>query len=37
MKTEQQQDHARLEKFILAAALTCCAAVAYLLSVSLLA
>ena len=36
MKTEQQQDHARLEKFILTAALTCCAAMVYLLSVSLL-
>ena len=37
MKTEQQQDHARLEKFILSAALTCCAAMAYLFSISLLA
>ena len=37
MKTELQQDHARLEKFILGAALTCCAAMAYLLSISLLA
>jgi hypothetical protein len=37
MKSEQQQDHARLEKFIIGAALTCCAAVAYLLSVSLMA
>jgi hypothetical protein len=35
MNTEQQQDHARLEKFILGAALTCVAAVIYLLSISL--
>ena len=36
MKTEQQQDHARLEKFILGAAMTCCAAMVYLFSISLL-
>jgi hypothetical protein len=36
MKTEQQQDHARLEKFILGAAITCILAVAYLLTFSLL-
>lgn len=34
MKTEQQQDHARLEKLILGAALTCFAAMAYLLTIS---
>ena len=36
MKPEQQQDHARLEKLILVAALTCCAAMVYLLSLSIL-
>lgn len=36
MKTEQQQDHARLEKFILGAALTCIGAMLYLLSFSVL-
>ena len=36
MKPEQQQDHARLEKLILTAALTCCAAMVYLLSISVL-
>lgn len=34
MKTEQQQDHARLEKFILGAALTCIGAMLYLFSLS---
>ena len=34
MKTEQQQDHARLEKFILGAAITCTLAMVYLLSFS---
>jgi hypothetical protein len=36
MKAEQPRDHARLEKLILVAALTCCAAMVYLASLSLL-
>lgn len=35
MKTEQQSDHAKLEKLILSAALTCFIAMAYLLTVSI--
>jgi hypothetical protein len=35
LKPEQQQAHARLEKLILVAALTCCAAMVYLASLSM--
>lgn len=35
MQTEQQQDHAQLEKFVLGAALTCIATMLYLLNVSI--
>lgn len=35
MKTELHQDHARLEKFVLSAALTCIGAMVYLLSFSM--